>query len=154
EGESVAASDPLIGGVPGIAEGTPLLLISDGCTAVKIGRRTFLTAAHCVMVNDPVAKRFYGIVDQDYQIGAPIAIAKSSSTPAANWYGSAILDTIIHPSMLNACSPSVGCTADDLEKAPFPSDVAVVFLKSDFPSYFGLSATVGSAAPGDWVYMT
>jgi hypothetical protein len=145
--ESVGGESPdLIGGTAQSAQGTSALYIrasGQECSAVMIGRNLVMTAAHCVTKLVPAnpatgtpRQRFPDVIGE-YGDGKPIRFTNSPSvTNASNWFDTAIVKTEVHPSIKSNCAS--GC--ERFTYAPFPPDLAIIVLRDNFPSCFGLPA--------------
>lgn len=89
------ANDTLVGGRPAVAGEFPsALLIVDGCTAAKVGRRHILTAAHCVVQKTKEPALFPGKV-----IGISTQRSPSTELTAAAAAATSVVieDALVHP---------------------------------------------------------
>lgn len=102
-----------------------------GCTAVRVGPRHVLTAAHCVQVQSATARRGYGTVRTGYRPGRLLIFTNAKDGNSGPYAFEAIEKTEMHPSWVAACTPS--CRWDVPTSVPFPPDVALITLAADLP---------------------
>lgn len=145
----VTVDQALIGGAPAAADYFRSTVgIGDECTAAKVGRRLFLTAAHCVAVprlyrtTPPPGYPANGGVDDPYVAGQPVLIqwGLDASGPSGTF---TIVQTSIHPSWW--VNPGA---YDPLRGSDGAADIAVVEIAEDTPDIPEARVELDTVAPG------
>ncbi len=137
----------LVGGTATVGLISPfpsIVQISVGCTATKVGQKTFLTAAHCVF--DFAAKAKNPL----FTDGASLQITNLPNPH--NWLPWAtvtIETTVIDPDFLSKCS-SIVCDDSSVDSA---LDVAVFRVNEDTPLLPLSAVDYRFVLPGDPVFI-
>jgi|GEM_PF-1480630 len=145
----VRVDQALIGGAPAAANYFRSTVgIGDECTAAKVGRRLFLTAAHCVAVprlyrqTPPPGYPANGGVDDPYVAGQPLLIqwGLDASGPSGTF---TIVQTSIHPSWWAYPGAS-----DPVRGSDSAADIAVIEIAEDTPDIPEARVDLDTIAPG------
>ena len=103
-----------------------VVYLNNGCTAAKIGARTFLTAAHCVV------NRSSNVIRSDYLPGSSLRVSDSPRLDTtATWTNLTIEKTIAHPTY-RVADARCGTSCNALGQNSF--DVALVRVTADSSS--------------------
>lgn len=136
----------LVGGTPTVGESSPfpsVVELSTGCTATKVGSKTFLTAAHCVFDFAARGKQ------SDYHDNATLSITNNPNPRSTSWKSVTIETTIVDPGFQTACS-AVTCD-DDIVNTSL--DVAVFRIKEDTASIPVAAVDYRFVLPADPVFI-
>ncbi len=118
-----ASSSAMVGGhvnPPGLSRYPTTVNINGSCTGVKIGSRSFLTAAHCVL------NHALKVVEPMYQPGAPINITNDPSAQIASFTTLEIETTYPDPHYLSGCT-MLPCDIMAMRRSG--ADVALIVVK-------------------------
>ena len=116
-----AAIAPEIIGGKVVASMPGVVHLDDGCTAAKVGRRTLLTAAHCVVS--------LSTMDAKYDMTHPVRLAVNA---AAGHVAHAVTATAVHPAFATKCAETLCSIAAVVAKVDAP-DVALLAIADDLP---------------------
>lgn len=133
------SSDALINGQVAFSDQarSAMLLWPEGlptwCTAVRVGPRHILTAAHCVVTES--AGNLTATVMPNFASGKPLRVTRKAAVATAETtaFGTvAIAQTIVHPAWVAACA-ATGCPYGTILSTAIP-DLAVIQTQTDLPS--------------------